>query len=166
MGRHFTLRKILPAFWLSITSLALAQAPPLVPVSELGLRAPLGFRVTLYADERLANDIYAMTLDALSGGRFRLGLGVSGPQVVEGWHGQPFGKPLTKTREYVEVVRAISDGTNNAEIAASLRISEGTVKSHVASILRKHDLRDRAQVVVVAFRSGLVAPGEPSSRDG
>src|SRR5689334_20192501 len=49
----------------------------------------------------------AMTLDGLSGGRFRLGLGVSGPQVVEGWHGQPFGKPLAKTREYVEVVRAI-----------------------------------------------------------
>ncbi len=49
----------------------------------------------------------AMTLDALSGGRFRLGLGVSGPQVVEGWHGQPFGKPLRKTREYVEIVRAI-----------------------------------------------------------
>src|SRR5499426_2058188 len=48
----------------------------------------------------------AMTLDALSGGRFRLGLGVSGPQVAEGWHGQPFGKPLGKTREYVEIVRA------------------------------------------------------------
>ena len=49
----------------------------------------------------------AMTLDALSGRRFRLGLGVSGPQVVEGWHGEPFGKPLKKTREYVEIVRAI-----------------------------------------------------------
>src|SRR5262245_66476495 len=48
----------------------------------------------------------AMTLDALSGGRFRLGLGISNPQVVEGWHGQPFGKPLARTREYVEVVRA------------------------------------------------------------
>src|SRR5262245_17109608 len=49
----------------------------------------------------------AMTLDALSGGRFRLGLGISNPQVVEGWHGQPFGKPLARTREYVDIVRAI-----------------------------------------------------------
>ena len=46
------------------------------------------------------------TLDHLSGGRARLGLGTSGPQVVEGWHGQPWGKPLTRTREYVEIVRA------------------------------------------------------------
>src|SRR5579883_523706 len=49
----------------------------------------------------------AMTLDQLSGGRFILGLGVSGPQVVEGWHGVPYGKPLVRTREYVEIVRAI-----------------------------------------------------------
>jgi F420-dependent oxidoreductase-like protein len=49
----------------------------------------------------------ATSLDQLSGGRFLLGLGVSGPQVVEGWHGQPFGKPLVKTREYVSIVRRI-----------------------------------------------------------
>ena len=47
----------------------------------------------------------AATLDTLSGGRFRLGLGVSGPQVSEGWHGVRFDKPLARTREYVEVVR-------------------------------------------------------------
>jgi F420-dependent oxidoreductase-like protein len=49
----------------------------------------------------------AMTLDHLSGGRFILGLGVSGPQVVEGWYGQPFGKPLARTREYIEIIRRI-----------------------------------------------------------
>ncbi len=49
----------------------------------------------------------AATLDEMSGGRFLLGLGVSGPQVVEGWHGRPFGKPLRVTREYVEIVRKI-----------------------------------------------------------
>jgi len=51
----------------------------------------------------------AATLDLLSGGRFLLGLGVSGPQVVEGWHGAPYGKPLVRTREYVEIVRAVLD---------------------------------------------------------
>lgn len=48
----------------------------------------------------------AATLDTLSGGRFRLGLGVSGPQVSEGWHGVRFSHPLGRTREYVEIVRA------------------------------------------------------------
>ncbi|NJQ08764.1 LLM class F420-dependent oxidoreductase [Streptomyces lonarensis] len=47
----------------------------------------------------------AATLDSLSGGRFRLGLGVSGPQVSEGWYGVRFDKPLGRTREYVEIVR-------------------------------------------------------------
>ncbi len=49
----------------------------------------------------------AATLDRLSGGRLLLGLGVSGPQVIEGWHGVPYGKPLTRTRETVEIVRRI-----------------------------------------------------------
>src|SRR4029079_12686197 len=49
----------------------------------------------------------AATLDLLSGGRFLMGLGTSGPQVVEGWHGQEWGKPLVKTREYVEIIRAV-----------------------------------------------------------
>ncbi len=49
----------------------------------------------------------AMTLDALSGGRFILGIGPSGPQVVEGWHGVPYGKPLLRTREYIEIIRKI-----------------------------------------------------------
>jgi F420-dependent oxidoreductase-like protein len=49
----------------------------------------------------------AATLDLLSGGRFQLGLGTSGPQVAEGWHGQPWGEPLARTREYVEIVRSI-----------------------------------------------------------
>ncbi|HVH52239.1 MAG TPA: LLM class F420-dependent oxidoreductase [Gaiellaceae bacterium] len=48
----------------------------------------------------------AATLDLMSDGRFILGLGTSGPQVVEGWHGEPWGKPLVKTREYIEIVRA------------------------------------------------------------
>ena len=49
----------------------------------------------------------AMTLDHLSGGRFMLGLGPSGPQVAEGWHGVPYGKPLTRTREYIGIIRQI-----------------------------------------------------------
>ena len=49
----------------------------------------------------------AMTLDHLSGGRFILGLGPSGPQVVEGWHGLPYGKPLTRTKEYISIIRKI-----------------------------------------------------------
>ncbi|RMG74513.1 MAG: LLM class F420-dependent oxidoreductase [Chloroflexi bacterium] len=49
----------------------------------------------------------AMALDQLSGGRMLLGLGLSGPQVVEGWHGTAYGKPLGKTREYVSIVRKI-----------------------------------------------------------
>jgi F420-dependent oxidoreductase-like protein len=54
-----------------------------------------------------ATAMAAMTLDHLSEGRFILGLGASGPQVVEGWYGQPYPKPLARTREYVEIVRRV-----------------------------------------------------------
>src|SRR5919201_5072381 len=49
----------------------------------------------------------AMTLQALSGNRFLCGIGPSGPQVVEGWHGVPFGKPLARTREYIAIIRQV-----------------------------------------------------------
>ena len=51
--------------------------------------------------------MHALTLDYLSNGRFMLGLGVSGPQVVEGWYGRPFPKPLARTREYVDIIRQV-----------------------------------------------------------
>ena len=54
-----------------------------------------------------ATAMAAITLDHLSAGRFVLGLGVSGPQVVEGWYGQPFPEPLARTREYVSIVRQV-----------------------------------------------------------
>lgn len=54
-----------------------------------------------------ATAMAALTLDHLSGGRAILGLGVSGPQVVEGWYGQPYPRPLARTREYVEIVREV-----------------------------------------------------------
>jgi F420-dependent oxidoreductase-like protein len=63
--------------------------------------------IQLSARTPTATAMAAMTLDHLSGGRFVLGLGVSGPQVVEGWYGQPFPKPLARTREYVSIVRQV-----------------------------------------------------------
>jgi F420-dependent oxidoreductase-like protein len=52
----------------------------------------------------------AMSLQQLSGGRFRLGIGVSGPQVMEGWHGVPFRRPVQLTRETIEIIRLVSQG--------------------------------------------------------
>ena len=81
---------------------------PLAWLGALTYRIHLGTAILQMAARTPAmTAMTAMTLDALSGGRALLGLGVSGPQVVEGWHGQPFGKPLGRTREYVSIVRAI-----------------------------------------------------------
>ena len=63
--------------------------------------------VQISARTPAATAMAAMTLDHLSGGRVILGLGVSGPQVVEGWYGQPFGRPLARMREYIGIVRDI-----------------------------------------------------------
>lgn len=63
--------------------------------------------VQISARTPAATAMQALTLDHLSGGRMVLGLGLSGPQVVEGWYGQPFSKPLARTREYVGIVRQV-----------------------------------------------------------
>jgi F420-dependent oxidoreductase-like protein len=63
--------------------------------------------IQLSARTPTATAMAALTMDHLSGGRFVLGLGVSGPQVVEGWYGQSFAKPLARTREYVSIVRQV-----------------------------------------------------------
>ncbi len=67
-------------------------------IVQLGTRTPAMLAMT------------AMTLQRLSGDRFRLGLGTSGPQVMEGWHGVPFDKPVTRTRETIEIIRRVSAG--------------------------------------------------------
>src|ERR1700690_427928 len=66
--------------------------------------------VQLSARTPASTAMHALTLDHLSNGRFSLGLGVSGPQVVEGWYGQPFGKPLARTRDSVDIVRQVWRG--------------------------------------------------------
>lgn len=63
--------------------------------------------VQLSARTPTATAMATLTLDHLSGGRVILGLGVSGPQVVEGWYGAPFSKPLSRTREYIDIVRQV-----------------------------------------------------------
>jgi F420-dependent oxidoreductase-like protein len=83
----------------------------LTPLAWWGARTErvrLGTAIAqLSARTPAATAMAAITMDHLSGGRFVLGLGVSGPQVVEGWYGQSFGKPLARTREYIEILRAI-----------------------------------------------------------
>src|SRR3982751_5914411 len=97
---------------LGLDSVWVAEAWGQDAVSVLGLLAGRTRRVALGsglmqipARQPAATAMAAATLDVLSGGRFRLGLGVSGPQVSEGWYGVAFAKPVTRTREYVEIVR-------------------------------------------------------------
>jgi F420-dependent oxidoreductase-like protein len=81
---------------------------PLAWVGALTQRIQLGTGIMqMPARTPAATAMTAMTMDQLSGGRFLLGIGASGPQVAEGWHGVAYGKPVTRTREYVEIVRKI-----------------------------------------------------------
>ena len=72
----------------------------------------------------------AMSLDQLSGGRFIVGLGASGPQVAEGWHGVPYGKPVTRTKEYIQIMRKIFERESPVEFDGQMyqmpNQSEGT----------------------------------------
>ena len=81
---------------------------PLAYLAAVTDRIQLGTSVVqLAARTPTATAMSAITLDYLSNGRLRLGLGVSGPQVVEGWYGRPSDKPLARTREYVEIIRRV-----------------------------------------------------------
>jgi F420-dependent oxidoreductase-like protein len=98
----------------------------------------------------------AMTMDHLSGGRFILGLGVSGPQVAEGWYGEPFGKPLARTREYVSIVRdviarsapVVSDGAHYPLPAPEGREGVTGLGKPLKSTL--HPLRERLPIYLAA----------------
>lgn len=91
----------------------------------------------------------AATLDTLSGGRFRLGLGVSGPQVSEGWHGVRFDKPLARTREYVDIVRMAlrREKVRYDGKAYQLPLPDGPGK---ALALTVHPVRERIPVYLAA----------------
>jgi F420-dependent oxidoreductase-like protein len=97
----------------------------------------------------------AITMDHLSGGRFILGLGVSGPQVVEGWYGEPFAKPLARTREYVQIVRDViarrgpvtSEGPNYPLPLNGRQGSTGLGKPLKTTV---HPLRDRIPIFLGA----------------
>jgi len=81
---------------------------PLAYLAAHTSRIKLGTSVVQIAGRTpTATAMHAITLDHLSNGRLILGLGVSGPQVVEGWYGRPYSKPLARTREYVEIIRRV-----------------------------------------------------------
>src|SRR5262245_29273884 len=122
------------------------------PLAWLGAhtsRIKLGTSIVqLSARTPAATAMSTLTLDHLSNGRMILGLGVSGPQVVEGWYGQPFGKPIARTREYIDIVRQVLarekpvsnagphyplpyKGPNSWGLGKSLRSITHPLRSHV-----------------------------------
>ncbi|HEY2831555.1 MAG TPA: LLM class flavin-dependent oxidoreductase [Sporichthyaceae bacterium] len=89
-------------------------------------RIPLGTHVaSVFARTPAATAAAAATVASLSGGRFRLGLGTSGPNVVEGWHGVPFDAPVERTRDTIAVLRAVLSGEKVAHDGATVSVPLG-----------------------------------------
>jgi F420-dependent oxidoreductase-like protein len=146
----------------------------------------LGTAITQMSARRpAATAMAAMTMDHLSGGRFVLGLGVSGPQVVEGWYGEPFGKPLARTREYVGILRDVwarSGPLTNDGPYYPLPLTEGDGVTGLGKPLKSsiHPLREDIPIFLGAegpknialaaelcdgWLAMLFAPGEPYFTD-
>ena len=107
--------------------------------------------VQLSARTPAATAMTAATLDALSGGRLTLGLGVSGPQVVEGWYGVPFPKPLERTRDYVEIVRKLWRREVSASDSAHYPLPyPGGTQLGKSIKLTLHPVRDRIPILIGA----------------
>ena len=94
-GESWGFDAITPLAYLSARTTRIGLGTGIV---QLGSRSPANLAMT------------AMSMQSLSDGRFRLGLGTSGPQVIEGWHGVPFSRPIQRTREIIEIVRMVTSG--------------------------------------------------------
>ncbi len=99
-----------------------------------------------------ATAMAAITMDHLSGGRFLLGLGASGPQVVEGWYGQPYERPLARTREYVDIIRRIVAREEPVEFHGDFFSLPARGGSGLGKPLRStvHPLRPRIPILLAA----------------
>ncbi len=98
----------------------------------------------------------AMTIDTLSGGRFVLGLGTSGPQVIEGWHGVPFAKPIARTRDTIEICRKVWSGDKvvHEGEAYSLPLPESQGGSGLGKPLKLMDKPLRTDIPIVIASIG------------
>jgi F420-dependent oxidoreductase-like protein len=140
-----------------------------------------------------ATAMAAMTVDHLSGGRLLLGMGVSGPQVVEGWYGRPSNRPLARTREYVEIVRAALrregplsydgeyyplpyDGPGSTGLGKPLKIMTHPLRADIPIFLGAEGPKNVAQTAEIAdgwlplyyspFRPEVYAEGLAAAKDG